>query len=151
MHETLCHKIECSSIDSSLFRMNLILSYVKGTGFTGNFSLTLSIFLAHLSRRLTGELIGYPWIRRPSVVRSHFQTSSPLKPLCQSKPNFMWTLLGKGERNKCINGPGHMTKMAAMPIYGKNLKNLLLQNRRADFHETWYVASGTPAHHNLYK
>ena len=28
-------------------------------------------FLAHLSRRLTGELIGYPWIRRPSssVVR----------------------------------------------------------------------------------
>ena len=24
-------------------------------------------FLAHLSRRLTGELIGYPWIRRPSV------------------------------------------------------------------------------------
>ena len=22
----------------------------------------------------------------------------------------------------CINGPGHMTKMAAMPIYGKNLK-----------------------------
>ena len=58
-------------------------------------------FLAHLSRRLTGELIGYPWIRRPSVVRpsvrSHFQTSSPLKPLGQSKPNFMWSLLGKGE------------------------------------------------------
>ena len=48
-----------------------------------------------------------------------------------------------------INGPGHMTKMAAMPIYGKNpSKNLLLQNRRADFHETWYVASGTPSHHS---
>ena len=28
------------------------------------------------------------------------------------------------------------------------LKNLLLQNRRADFYETWYVASGTPAHHS---
>ena len=27
------------------------------------------LFLAHLSRRLTGELIGYPWIRRPSSVR----------------------------------------------------------------------------------
>ena len=51
----------------------------------------------------------------------------------------------------CINGPGHMTKLAATPIYGKNLKNLLLQNQRADFHETWYVASGTPAHHSLYK
>ena len=61
------------------------------------------LFLAHLSRRLTGELIGYPWIRRPSSsvrlssVRSHFQTSS-LKPLGQSKPNFMWSLLGKGEQ-----------------------------------------------------
>ena len=32
----------------------------------------------------------------------------------------------------------------------KNKKNLLLQNRRADFHETWYVASRTPAHHSLY-
>ena len=61
-------------------------------------------FLAHLSRRLTGELIGYPWIRRPSVRRPsvvrrpHFQTSSPLKSLGQSKPNFMWSLLWKGEQ-----------------------------------------------------
>ena len=47
---------------------------------------------------------------------------------------------------------GHMTKMAAMPIYGKNpFKNLLLRNRWTDFHETWYVTSGTPAHHSLYK
>ena len=47
---------------------------------------------------------------------------------------------------------GHMTKMAAMPIYGKNpSKNLLLRNRQADFHETWYVALGTPAHHSLFK
>ena len=29
----------------------------------------LSDFLAHLSQRLTGELIGYQWIRRPSVRR----------------------------------------------------------------------------------
>ena len=46
---------------------------------------------------------------------------------------------------------GHMTKMAAMSIYGKNLQNLLLQNQRADFHETGYVALGTPAHHSLLK
>ena len=32
----------------------------------------------------------------------------------------------------CSKGPGQMTKIAAMPIYGKKLKNLLL--------ETWYVA-----------
>ena len=44
---------------------------------------------------------------------------------------------GEGGTKVCINGPGHMTKMAAMPIYMvKTLKNLLLQNRRADFHET---------------
>ena len=28
---------------------------------------------------------------------------------------------------------------------------IILQNRQADFHETWYVASGTPAHHILFK
>ena len=41
-------------------------------------------FLAHLSRRLIGELIVYRGIRRlsvrPSSVRQHFQTTSPLKP-----------------------------------------------------------------------
>ena len=35
-----------------------------------------------------------------------------------------------------------MTKMATMPLYGKNLKNLLLWNQTADDFETWYVASG---------
>ena len=29
----------------------------------------------------------------------------------------------------CTNELGHMTNMATMPIYGKNLKNLLLQNQ----------------------
>ena len=27
-----------------------------------------------------------------------------------------------GGTKVCSNGPGHMTKMAAMPIYGKNFK-----------------------------
>ena len=59
-------------------------------------------FLAHLSRRLIGELIVYPWsgVRRPllslsSVIAVHnAQTSSSQKPLGTSKPNFMWSLLG---------------------------------------------------------
>ena len=60
-------------------------------------------FLAHLSQRLIGELIGYSWsgvrpssvVRRPSSVRrKQFQTSSSPKPLGRSKPNFMWSLLG---------------------------------------------------------
>ena len=29
--------------------------------------------------------------------------------------------LGQGTK-VCSNGPGHMTKMSAMPIYGKNIK-----------------------------
>ena len=112
--------------------------------------------LAHLSRRLIGELIGYPWIRRPSSsssVRRPFtfsnifssETAWPIKAKFYEEPPW------QGGTKVCINGPGHMTKMAAMPIYTKNLKNLLLQNQRADFHETWYVALGTPAHHSLYK
>ena len=45
---------------------------------------------------------------------------------------------------------GHMTKLAARPYMVKTLQNLLLRNRRADFHETWYVAFGTPANHSLF-
>ena len=40
----------------------------------------------------------------------------------------------------CINGQGHMTKVAAMAI--KTFKNLLLQNQKAFDFETWYEASG---------
>ena len=40
--------------------------------------------------------------RQASVVRmymcQHFQTSSPQKPLGRLKPNFIWSLLGTGER-----------------------------------------------------
>ena len=37
-----------------------------------------------------------------------------------------------------LNVPGHLTKMAVMPIYGKNLKkNLLLWNQKANDLETW--------------
>ena len=73
-----------------------------------------------------------------------------LKPLGQSKPNFIGSIYGKGEPNVFINNPGHMTKMAAMPIYGKKKKKKKkkkkLQNTSkhwTDFNETWHVASGT--------
>ena len=70
-------------------------------------SLHVFCFLAHLSRRLMGELIGYPCLyeRRRTYVRrrrSQFQTFSP-KQLARSKPNFMWSLLGYGER-KLVRG-----------------------------------------------
>ena len=47
--------------------------------------------------------------------------ASPLKLLGQFEMNFMCSRLAKGGR-KFIFGPGHMTKMAAMPICGKTLK-----------------------------
>ena len=44
-----------------------------------------------------------------------------------------------------------MTKIAVMPIYGKNLKNYLLRNQKADDLETWYAASGTQVLPNSFK
>ena len=41
----------------------------------------------------------------------------------------------------CKHDAGHMTKMVAMPIYGKNSsKNLRLRNQEADFHERATIA-----------
>ena len=57
----------------------------------------------------------------------------------------MWSLLWMGEMKACSNGLGHMTKMAAMLIYGymvkKKKKNLLSWNQKANDLETWYTAS----------
>ena len=56
-----------------------------------------------------------------------------------------------GGTKVCSNGPGHMTKMAVMPIYGKNLKNLLLWNQTADDFEIWYASSGAQVLPTLFK
>ena len=56
-----------------------------------------------------------------------------------------------GGTKVCSNGPGHMPKVAAMPIYGKDLKNLLLWNQKADDFESWYVASGAAVLPDLFK
>ena len=50
-----------------------------------------------------------------------------------------------------INNPGHMTKMAAMPIYGKNKHFILLQNRWTVFKETWHEASMAKVLQCVYK
>ena len=39
-------------------------------------------------------------------------------------------LLWDGGTKVCSNGPGHMTKMAANPIYGKNLKKIFLSGTK---------------------
>ena len=61
---------------------------------------------------------------RPSVDRRPFtfsnifssETAWPIKAKFYVEPPW------EGGTKDCINGPGHMTKMATMPIYGKNLK-----------------------------
>ena len=85
--------------------LNKLRKRDKMQGLLSILSLLLNL-LAHLSRRLIGELIVYQSLRRPSVrpsvrrpsVRQHFQTSSPLKPLGQLNSNFIWRLLRTREQ-----------------------------------------------------
>ena len=50
-----------------------------------------------------------------------------------------------------INELGHMTSMAAMPVYGKNPKNLLLHNQLTNDIETLYVALSMQVLPRLFK
>ena len=101
-------------------------------------------FLAHQSLRLMGdELIVYQSLRRPSVFCPSVnmfnifssETTGPIK-----LKFHIETLQDVGTK-VCSYGPGHMTKMAVMPIYGKNLLKPL-QNQKADDLGTLYVALG---------
>ena len=74
-----------------------------------------------------GELIVYPYSgvhcrrrcrrRRRQQCLNIFssETALPIKAKFYVEPPW------EGGTKVYINGPGHMTKMAAMPIYGKNL------------------------------
>ena len=71
-----------------------------------------------------GELIVYPCSgvrcrccrRRQQCLNIFFsETALPIKAKLYVEPPW------EGGTKVYINGPGHMTKMAAMPIYGKNL------------------------------
>ena len=96
-----------------------------------------------MSRRLTGELIVKVGFCRlyvcVYVCMSTFsniissETTGAIEAKLHVEP--LWD----GGTKVCSNSPGHMTKMAAMPIYGQNL---LLRNQKADNLETWYAASG---------
>ena len=80
--------------------------------------------LAHLSRRLIGELIVYPCSGvRPSSVRPFTISNIFSSETAWSiKAKFYVEPPWEGGTKVCVNGPGHMTKMVAMPIYGKNFK-----------------------------
>ena len=91
--------------------INCIFVQIR-TGCCGN-------FLAHLSRRLIGELIVYQWSgvrrRRPQYSNIFFsETDWPIKAKFYVEPPW------EGGTIFCSRHLGHMTKMAATPIYGKN-------------------------------
>ena len=73
------------------------------------------------------------------------ETAWPIKAKFYEEPPW------EGGTKVYINGQGHMTKMAAMPIYGKNLLNHLLQNQKSYDLETWHEALVTQALQGLYK
>ena len=63
-----------------------------------------------------GELIGYPSSRRRGPPFSKIFSSETAWPI---KAKFYVEPPWEGGTKVYINGPGHMTKMAAMPIYGR--------------------------------
>ena len=73
------------------------------------------------------------------------ETAWPIKVKFHMEPPW------DGGTKVCSNGQGHMTKMAATPIYGKYFKNLLLRYQKADELEKWYVASCVPELPSLFK
>ena len=113
----------------------------------------ITVFLAHLSQRLIGELIGYSWfgvrpsssvVHRSQCSKISSETALPIKAKFYVEPPWVGGLIF------CSRHLGHDQDGRHAHIWSKPFKNLL-QNRWADFHETWYVASGTPAHHSLFK
>ena len=116
------------------------------------------IFLAHLSQRLLGELIVYPWSgvrrRRPYIVRYPQCLKHLLLQNCLADQSqiLCGASLARGYEILFATCGSHDQDGRHAKIYGKKpFKNLLFRNRRTGFHESWYVASGTPAHHCLFK
>ena len=84
------------------------------------------VFSSPLPLGSQGELIVYPYSgvrcrlrcrRRRQQCLNIFssETALPIKAKFYVEPTW------EEGTKVCINGPGHMTKMAAMPLYGKNL------------------------------
>ena len=77
-------------------------------------------FLAHLSRQAHKvSLYPYSGVRRRCRQQCLNIFSSETALLIKAK--FYVEPPWEGGTKVYINGPGHMTKMAAMPIYNKNL------------------------------
>ena len=110
--------------------------------------------IARLSQRLICELIVSGVLPSSSVrpsssftmlkgllLRNRWTNQSQI--LCGAS-------LGRGNESLFVASESHDQDGRHAHIWSKPFKNLLRWNQRADFQETWYVASGTPAHHILF-
>ena len=89
-------------------------------------SLRIRVFSSPEPSGSHGELIVHPYSgvrcrcrrcrrrRRQQCLNISSETALPIKAKFYVEPPW------EGETKVYINGPGHMTKMSAMPIYGKN-------------------------------
>ena len=69
--------------------------------------------------------MSYVVVRRPHSLKIFSsETTGPIE------VKFHIELLWDGGTKVCSNGPGHMTKMAAMPIYGKNFKKIFFSGTK---------------------
>ena len=117
--------MKCALIDfvSHLCSMLHTFQYASSGVFLINIYVFIIWFLlAHLSRRLIGELIVYQWsvvrpsssVRPPQCSKIFSETAGPIKAKFYVEPPWVGGMIF------CSRHLGHMTKMAATPIYGKN-------------------------------
>ena len=72
----------------------------------------------------------HPSVCRPHTLKIFSKTTGPIE------AKFHMESPWDGGTKIYSKGPDHMTKVAAMPIYGKNPKKSLLRNQKANYLET---------------
>ena len=79
----------------------------------------------------------HPSVVRPQCLKIFSKTAWTIKAKFYVEPPWV------GRTKVFSRQLSHMTKMTATPIYVKTLQKSF-SPEPADFHETWYVALGTP-------
>ena len=105
---------KCSNCHRLIFRTHILL---QDNVITLNKCQIIIQILAHLSQRLVGELIVYQCF---GVLPSSFTMLKHLRnSLANQSQILCGAFMGRGDES-FLRHLGHMTNMAATPIYGKN-------------------------------
>ena len=90
---------------------------------------------------------GFLQSKKAEILNDQFHSNFTKEDISHTPKKFHMESPWDGGMKVCLNGPGHMTKMATTP---ETLKNLL-QNQTVDDLETWYAASGARVLPSLFK